>query len=72
VSTLSGSRVCDASGGAAEAEAERDAEIADDGKALGIPMTCGANADAESESESGATPPSRLPEPAKSLRGVGT
>ena len=70
MATLSGSRVREAGGGAAEVEAETepDAEVIDDGKAPGIPATCGASGVADSVS--GTTPPSRLPEPAKPLRGV--
>ena len=61
--TPSGSRVRDtACGGAAEIE------VPNDGKAPGIP----ADADADADSESGTTPPSRLPGPAKPLRGVET
>ncbi len=59
--TLSGSRVRDAGCGAV-------VEVNDVGKEPGIP----ADADADADSESGTTPPSRLPEPAKPLRGVGT
>jgi hypothetical protein len=57
---VSGSR-----GGGAGGVAEAAEELSGDGKAPGIP-TCGTDAD------SGTTPPSRLPEPAKPLCGVGT
>ena len=58
--TLSGSRVRDGGGGAVEVE------VTNDGKAPGIP----ADVDVGADSDSGTTPPIRLPEPAKPLRGV--
>jgi hypothetical protein len=60
VDTLSGSRVRDGGGGAVEVE------VTDDGKVPGIP----ADVDVDADSDSGTTPPSRLPGPAKPLRGV--
>jgi hypothetical protein len=62
VDTFSGSRVRDDGGGAVEVE------VTDDGKPPGIP----ADVDVGADSDSGTTPPSRLPEPAKPLRGMET
>jgi hypothetical protein len=64
VDTVSGSRVRDGGGGTVDV----DVEVINDGKAPGIP----ADVDVGADSDSGTTPPSRLPEPAKPLRGMAT
>jgi hypothetical protein len=61
--TVSGSRVRDAAGAAGAGAA--DGGVPRAGKAPGIPSGC-------CVAGSGTTPPRRLPEPAKPLRGVGT
>jgi hypothetical protein len=66
--TASGSsRVRDAAAGPGAGAGAVEDGVPSAGKAPGIPSGC-----CDCEAGSGTTPPRRLPEPAKPLRGVGT